>query len=597
MACRHAVDVLARTIFIVLVAWCPTSGESQMGRAPLTTGPALVVLTVDKPTFFLGENLLVHYCIENTGVAPFQIDIGGDYRGGSRSSRFKVTVTDARGAPAADPDPSGFNMGGLSVSPTIAPGARSCQSLPLVRYARIDAPGVYDVRVVHDLGWSAGSAPEGRIQVTLVRPTTAEAEAVIAAMETLPTREGTVLGRLSKPYPDFTALRYAVYLNPLMKRAQAGSASAVAGLGAIPTPDATRALMSLLSHSDRRLALDACKQLAMRLPDPALAGRLESRGPFTNQLEEPRRYLVAEGWRDELTPDVRAAARTWLASNDPQDVVQGAFMLEAVGTAADGRDLSLALTRAIERTLTLPFEKGVYPRPRGALSELQRAAKVLVGRGYTAPWGDSPGDIALWLVALEGAAQPEGWQQRLERALAHPIPYVRELGFNHSPTPVAEALVPAIRRGLSSTNVDEQIAACRLVHRAGRRDLGDALIATLRTAEDKGLLREVSNTLYTIGLRAERMNVLAARLDDLGVAAKVLDLLLGLFERSGGYSPSLTSADVTHLRETWQAFIAAHLADIEAGRRLSLDNDTPIGLIPPTWSISRPGKPPWPPGR
>jgi hypothetical protein len=45
------------------------------------------------PTFFLGENVLVHYCLENTPLTAFQISWGGDSRGASRSVRFKTTLT------------------------------------------------------------------------------------------------------------------------------------------------------------------------------------------------------------------------------------------------------------------------------------------------------------------------------------------------------------------------------------------------------------------------------------------------------------------------------------------------------------------------
>jgi hypothetical protein len=72
---------------------------------------ARVVLTVSKPSFFLGENVLLHYCLENTSTATFEISVGSDYRGSSRSLRFKMTVTDELGAVVPDPDPGGYNEG------------------------------------------------------------------------------------------------------------------------------------------------------------------------------------------------------------------------------------------------------------------------------------------------------------------------------------------------------------------------------------------------------------------------------------------------------------------------------------------------------
>ena len=65
---------------------------------PTQAGDARVLLTFDKPAFSLGEPVLLHFCLENTSGTPFSIDVGGDYRGGSRSSRFKVMVTNAAGS-------------------------------------------------------------------------------------------------------------------------------------------------------------------------------------------------------------------------------------------------------------------------------------------------------------------------------------------------------------------------------------------------------------------------------------------------------------------------------------------------------------------
>src|SRR5438128_2227845 len=49
------------------------------------------ILTVDKPWSFLGENVLLHYCLENTSNTPIEmID-------GSARNRFKVAMTDERG--------------------------------------------------------------------------------------------------------------------------------------------------------------------------------------------------------------------------------------------------------------------------------------------------------------------------------------------------------------------------------------------------------------------------------------------------------------------------------------------------------------------
>jgi hypothetical protein len=51
---------------------------------------AKVTLELDRPEYFLGENVLVHFILKNTSDEPFEADLGGDYRGATRHLRFQV---------------------------------------------------------------------------------------------------------------------------------------------------------------------------------------------------------------------------------------------------------------------------------------------------------------------------------------------------------------------------------------------------------------------------------------------------------------------------------------------------------------------------
>jgi len=196
----------------------------------LSQSPATrIILTSASPTYFLGENVLINYCFENVSAPPVTITFGGDYRGASRSQNFKVTVTDSSGTTIPDPDPSGASMGGLGNTFPIEIGRRWCQSLPLMRYVRIDEPGEYDIRVLHNLGFPAGQAPEGRMKIRLTMPTEAQAEAIVAATLALPQDSGIHMGMLSEAFADYSAMRYGVYLAPLLRRAEAGNAKLAVG--------------------------------------------------------------------------------------------------------------------------------------------------------------------------------------------------------------------------------------------------------------------------------------------------------------------------------------------------------------------------------
>src|SRR6266436_8268964 len=110
------------------------AGEASLWEAnakqPVPIG-AKVTLELDRREYFLGENVLVHFILENTGDQPFEADFGGDYRGATRHLRFKVTAADESGHLAEDPDPSEWSGGGFGGARKLNPGDKFTESLPL----------------------------------------------------------------------------------------------------------------------------------------------------------------------------------------------------------------------------------------------------------------------------------------------------------------------------------------------------------------------------------------------------------------------------------------------------------------------------------
>ncbi len=120
-----AISMMVSASLLLLVGGFQSPvGTTAKGKDMPVPAGARVSIELDKNEYFLGENVLLHFCIENSGKEPFQIDLGGDYRGASRHLRFNVKALDAAGKLCDDPDPSGFCMGGLSHSPTVEPGQK-----------------------------------------------------------------------------------------------------------------------------------------------------------------------------------------------------------------------------------------------------------------------------------------------------------------------------------------------------------------------------------------------------------------------------------------------------------------------------------------
>jgi hypothetical protein len=567
-----------------------TSPAQPLASAPVAvhdaavvpTGKARIDLGLRRPQYFLGENVLVDFCVVNTSDETFKIEVGGDYRGSSRSLRFKVQVRDASGALVADPDPEPMNFGGMGYSPEIAPKKRWCQSLALMRYARIEAPGTYTITATHDLGWKDGETPPtGTATVKFVMPTATQADGVVANMASLPVDPNGSAGKVSPEYQDFSTLHFNVYVAPLAARAKAGDASAIDGLTWTPTEEATRALVILLGAPNADVARAAARGLAMRLPDPALNGALGKRNPFEGTYAEQRKYL-GKAWVPALENDVRAAAKTRLASSDVQSQQDGAFMLEALGTAADAPDLIKALDVAIEKTRTTPAEKDVYPVPRGACQELLRATEMLVARGLppiASP--KSPGQIAVWLYALDNA-KPAGWEGEMTKLLRHAIPYVREIALDKMPAGSASTTFAAdIATNLSNADPDVVVAAAKLAQRDKLTSLGKNVVAAI--PKMTGIrLNAVSYAAYELGARTERVDALIPLLANKALFADVMRELFGLSsQQSYGSSGDTPDAERAVLVTRWKAFAAKHASEIKAGTKMPLEKD----LVPSNWTL------------
>jgi len=116
-----ALALLAPAVLLVLLA---LRGATAADRPVAIPSGSKISLVLDRTEFFLGENILLHYGIENTGGPAFAVEVGGDYRGGTRANRFKITARSATGQLVGDPAPVQWNMGGLSPNTSLTNGAQ-----------------------------------------------------------------------------------------------------------------------------------------------------------------------------------------------------------------------------------------------------------------------------------------------------------------------------------------------------------------------------------------------------------------------------------------------------------------------------------------
>ena len=165
-----------------------TEPNSASQKSPVPAHYSLAV-KFDSPKYFLGENVLLDFIVQNTGTTPIVIGIGGDYRGTWRQTRFKIKATAEDGSTASDPHPNAEMscMGGMGGGKSLAPTDTFTQSLALLDYARVLKPGKYKIAVSHDLGWDVGTnLPTAVGQVEFVMPSPDQASEVVERMYKLP---------------------------------------------------------------------------------------------------------------------------------------------------------------------------------------------------------------------------------------------------------------------------------------------------------------------------------------------------------------------------------------------------------------------------
>ncbi len=544
---------------------------------------AKVTLHLDRPECFLGENVLVHFVLQNTGDAPFDAAWGGDYRGASRHLRFQVTATDESGQPAEDPDPFPMCMGGLGGTQTLKPGEKVTWSLPLMRYCDILKPGVYTIRATHDFGWKEADRkrPVGEARITFLLPDAQQAEQVVDAMAALPASPNASWGKRSVPYADFRCLRHPVYLDALTRRARGGDVRVLEGIGLIPTAAANRALIELAGSADQAIAIGAAHKLNARLPYPDSHRVPAAPGSSEEPRLSIRGRLVARGWDEALAPDVRELAARLLKDEALSTVAAAAFMLTCVGTKEDAPVVLDAINRARNPTFrnrTEPKDNILdLPPP---LRELLRAMDTLRARGYAS--GEQLGgdaEILYYFHRLRDDPKPRpGRYGKLLDAFGTSSWFpIREAAVRSLPKPMPPDYRDFVLERLEDKDLGVCRAACTVAGASKDTAFLQPLLDIIATEQHEWLLREAGNAARELvpNTHLPLLEAWADRLADKTVYPLALDGLQSvLVVPSGSYSgrTDLPRAERLQLREAWKAFLVQNADAIRAGKRFEVSD-------------------------
>ncbi len=523
---------------------------------PVPDGAA-IILRLDKAEFFLGEDVVLHFVVQNQSNKPFTIQIGGDNTFPSGHSRYQVTGADVSGKALIDPNPhlNGGGDGGPR-DITIEPGKEWSDALKLQQYCIFDVPGEYTIRAWHDLGWSEDAThqrPVGETKVKFIRPTAEQAEKLVDEWSTLPA--GVTLREAidQRLLHDFHSIRDPVYLPALSKKAEANSPGAIDGIQSIKPPAATTELLRLLTFREK--------------PNAEAAEALLGRMPSVNDPQNVRGWPTTL-WDSKDNPVARQAARKMLVGNE-ESIDAGGRLLEAIGEKEDLPDLLAALTRAMKISVALQGNDAAELEPPGSAVE---AMNAIVKRGAAVnPQPATPAELALYLMTLanDKTFRPAGWQDRCTTAMGDPQFYLRVLAMRASSGPLTDPARAAVLPLFASKNHKVKQSACDLAARLHDTELKAGVLNVVRTARDYFEIESANAAAVALGAKVEACEIWVERLGEPQMVNPAMHFLSSIVKPNHygtGGNGNIGPEEIASLQKRWREFLPAHREQIQAGQ-------------------------------
>ncbi len=537
----------------------------------------------------IGEEIAAALIIENTGDTPFAITRGGDYRSTGYPQRMKVRVQDENhnDLPKLPPEAYGWGGGGLVGTINIAPGKTAEVAFPLECYVSFKTTGLYHVTASHDLGWKTEAGqplPFAQASLTITEPAEAQAtahvEKLFASRPPAPSDSTLVFGYNLRFEKQLSVLRHPAYLPVLTTRAQAGSTSAVAGIGHIATLEATSTLIQLLEHTSTEVVIAASQQLLRRLPsfeDPtksALHGWAWSR----HQIDP----LLPATWNPRFQDDIMEAAVKLIAHAETDAITAAARII----TARGGPEQAPAVLGALQKALD------VYHAPRtGSNANTLDAPKPqqtlihtlasLRARG----WRTQPGDAAqtlAWYYQLADASIPRpedpSWQSRVQAGIENGPAASRIAALLAVPQTMPQAFEGPVLRALADPDWGVMRVACEVAGKSELPVFAPRLVQIVETAQEGFLHRSAVQGAIACGARLELWHALANTLQDDSRLTESLGTLITStidLPKSNGSNgrlsqKALSLSEREAIRDAWHTFLDGHRITLSEGKRIKL---------------------------
>jgi hypothetical protein len=562
------------------------SGLVPQGASVSLDIPAKVVI---------GHQMPAKLVVRNEGTVAFDVSTGGDYRATGFPQRMKVRVRDASGKALPELTFANYGVGGggLSSVENLQPGRSHGIDFPLDRYVSFPSAGEYTVIAGHDLGWKWDKNrphPLASARVQVVLPTAQEALALVKAIVARKQTTLTHIAFQGKSYPPMRdeamdyitqaklcVLRHPVFLPALIEAAKDGSAEAVSGIGYIPIPDATEALISLLKSDGQRITSEALTQLSRRVPsrgDPAkpalmsLWGDVFQIGP-----------LLPGAWKSDFEAPLAEAATQLLGHANPNVVSAAATIISCCVHQAAAPAVLAALQKSLDARREIPRDDTAALYPPLPEPALLGALVSLRKRGWRSPGsGNTATLVARFLeYADKDIPKPadDEWKDDMLTWVEHGPVTLKEISLRAIPLPLSPAAVEAVIKALDDEDPRVLIAACEV---AEASKLADFVKPLCQLIEMDRVERVHEAAIKAAEACHGGMVLLHAVAQTIIVkdhlVSSVKTLVRGTIElppiTSSGGSSNFTTDQRFHIRAAWRDFLAKHESELVEGRKMPM---------------------------
>lgn len=551
--------------------------------------PKHVKLSLRLPeTVILGQEIPAALVVHNEGKQPFEITPGGDYRSTGYPQRMKVHVHDAAGKRLTEltREVYGFGGGGISVPRTIAPGASEEVAFPLDCYVSFKQPGVYTVTAGHDLGWKLDPLhlhPVAKGTVKVVLPSEDEAkhyvEAAFARQPAVPPSDtSAALGFQMKLDKTLSVLRHPLYLPMLISHAQAGSKSAVKGLGHIATPEATQALLDLLDHASAEVVETSAMQILRRLPSPEDGGKAAGGIYWGDEYQiDP---LLPSSWEARFEQPLLKAALKLLWHKSDAVVRNAAQILQTRAQPEHAPQVLSVLEQSFVTRYELPAGWKAssldLPGPQGVLLQIfdgmrKRGWRLDNGSGGTA-------HQVAWLrqLADKEVPKPKGdaWKSSILTSMEYGPTALKVCALQALPQPLSDAAVKAVLKALDDEDLRVLRVACEVAGKSKRAEFVRPLSQIVELEHESFLQGSAYQAALECDARLELWKALAGAIPDKECMHTAISSLIRgtihLPESNGsGGSTNYTREQRFAIRDAWRVFLQQHQKQLAAGEKVS----------------------------